>query len=147
MVWQKYRLGRLDRLLAGKFALSYQNANVINSKVTKSPRFLQESILRKFGQAYLSSGVIKPLSCCRSANDQTDQASKNGHAVSIHPIGRRWSGPASRRVHRSNPGELLAFRFIASTHPVGDEFLELLDVRPAEPGTGPAPDRPKCTAG
>jgi hypothetical protein len=37
-------------------------------------------------------------------------------------------------------GELLAFRFIASAHPVGDELLELRDVRPSRTRhAGPRP--------
>src|SRR6478672_1384057 len=52
----------------------------------------------------------------------------------LEPFPPRHVGHFAESDFLDLAGELLAFRFIASAHPVGDELLELRDVRPAEPG-------------
>src|SRR5262249_47348906 len=52
----------------------------------------------------------------------------------LNPFSPRAVGTFAEGNFLDLAGELLAFGFIGRAHPIGDELLELRDVRPAEPG-------------
>ena len=85
-----------------------------------------------------------PENRCSELEDVPDVLSEGRR---LDPFSPRHVGHFAEGDLLDLVGELLAFCLIGRAHPVGDELLELRDVRPAEPGAWACAGHPEVDGG